>query len=209
MYRCCWPPGEQRRSLHPSALATSSTAAFRYSPPGSELRGIPGAEDRQRKISGFDQEIFSRSRVICVGAGGIISHIAPTLGRKGIGSIMLIDDDIVEPSNAQGSAAQRNRCTQARDCAARTPGGPRAARCTDRSRPSRREMPATGSLVTSASGERPSSVPRLRLKRPKKSLSDVPAMINLPQPVAIRRMLLIAGRSLMAERITLGLFSFC
>jgi len=65
------------------------------------LRGkaIPGAEDRQRKIPGFDQEVFSRSSVLCVGAGGIISQIAPTLVRKGIGGITLLDPDIVEPSN--------------------------------------------------------------------------------------------------------------
>ena len=45
------------------------------------LRGtaIPEAGDRQRKIPGFDQEVFSRSRVLCIGAGGIISQIAPTL----------------------------------------------------------------------------------------------------------------------------------
>ncbi|MBV9156685.1 MAG: ThiF family adenylyltransferase [Acidobacteriaceae bacterium] len=60
---------------------------------------VPGAEDRQRKIAGFDQEIFGRSSVVCVGAGGIISHIAPTLARKGIGRILLLDDDIVEPGN--------------------------------------------------------------------------------------------------------------
>src|SRR5438128_2078052 len=65
------------------------------------LRGkaIPGAEDRQRKIPGFDQEIFSKSSVLCIGAGGIISQIAPTLVRKGIGRVTLLDDDIVEPSN--------------------------------------------------------------------------------------------------------------
>jgi molybdopterin/thiamine biosynthesis adenylyltransferase len=65
------------------------------------LRGkaIAGAEDRQRLIPGFDQEVYSRSSVLCVGAGGIISHIAPTLARKGIGSITLLDRDIVEPSN--------------------------------------------------------------------------------------------------------------
>jgi len=65
------------------------------------LRGkaVPGAEDRQRKILGFDQEKFSRSHVLCVGAGGIISQIAPTLVRKGIGKITLLDDDVVEPSN--------------------------------------------------------------------------------------------------------------
>src|SRR3954469_21039473 len=60
---------------------------------------IPGAEDRQRLIPGFDQEAYSRASVVCVGAGGIISHIAPTLCRKGIGRIILLDRDIVEPSN--------------------------------------------------------------------------------------------------------------
>jgi 3-hydroxyisobutyrate dehydrogenase len=48
------------------------------------LRGkpVPGAEDRQRKIAGFDQELFSKSSILCIGAGGLISHIAPTLVRK-------------------------------------------------------------------------------------------------------------------------------
>jgi len=65
------------------------------------LRGkaIPGAEDRQKKIPGFDQGAFSKSRVLCVGAGGIISMIAPTLIRKGVGRITLLDDDVVEESN--------------------------------------------------------------------------------------------------------------
>jgi molybdopterin/thiamine biosynthesis adenylyltransferase len=60
---------------------------------------IPGAEDRQRIIPGFNQEVFSKASVCCVGAGGIISHIAPTLCRKGIGRITLLDRDIVEASN--------------------------------------------------------------------------------------------------------------
>ena len=34
-----------------------------------------------------------------MGAGGLISQIAPTLARKGIGAITLVDDDIVETSN--------------------------------------------------------------------------------------------------------------
>jgi len=75
--------------------------AFTVSRTSTKLRGnaIPGAEDRQRKIPSFDQEVFSKSRVLCVGAGGIISQIAPTLVRKGIGAITLLDDDIVEKSN--------------------------------------------------------------------------------------------------------------
>lgn len=70
-------------------------------PTSISLRGraIPGAEDRQKKISGFDQATFSKSSVVCVGAGGIVSQVAPTLVRKGVGRIALLDDDFVEPSN--------------------------------------------------------------------------------------------------------------
>ncbi len=65
------------------------------------LRGmaVPGAADRQKQIAGFDQEVFSTSSILCIGAGGIISQIAPTLVRKGIGQITMLDDDIVEVSN--------------------------------------------------------------------------------------------------------------
>jgi molybdopterin/thiamine biosynthesis adenylyltransferase len=75
--------------------------AFTVSPTSISLRGnsIQGAEDRQGKIPGFDQGVYSKARVLCIGAGGIVSQIAPTLARKGIGSVTLLDDDIVEPSN--------------------------------------------------------------------------------------------------------------
>jgi molybdopterin/thiamine biosynthesis adenylyltransferase len=75
--------------------------AFTASKTSISIRGtgVPGAEDRQRKIADFDQEVFSKSNVLCVGAGGLISHIAPTLVRKGIGKITLLDGDVVEPSN--------------------------------------------------------------------------------------------------------------
>jgi len=43
--------------------------------------------------------VFSKSSVLCIGAGGILSQIAPTLARKGIGRITLLDGDIVETSN--------------------------------------------------------------------------------------------------------------
>ena len=71
------------------------------SPTSIRLRGkpIPGAEDSQQKIPSFDQAVYSRSHVLCIGAGGLISHIAPTLVRKGIGAVTLLDDDFVEPSN--------------------------------------------------------------------------------------------------------------
>jgi N6-adenosine-specific RNA methylase IME4 len=75
--------------------------AFTASQTSIKLSGKPieGAEDRQRKIPGFDQTVFSTSSVVCIGAGGIVSQIAPTLVRKGIGRVALLDDDVVEASN--------------------------------------------------------------------------------------------------------------
>ena len=75
--------------------------AFTISQISTRLKGkpIPGAQDRQQLIPGFDQAKFSASHVLCVGAGGLISHIAPTLVRKGIGRITLLDRDMVEASN--------------------------------------------------------------------------------------------------------------
>jgi molybdopterin-synthase adenylyltransferase len=60
---------------------------------------IEGALDRHNGIAGFDQEKYSRSHVLCIGAGGLISNIAPTLCRKGIGKLTVLDDDVVEVSN--------------------------------------------------------------------------------------------------------------
>jgi hypothetical protein len=60
---------------------------------------ISGACDRQKQIAGFDQEKFSKSHVLCIGAGGLISNVAPALVRKGIGALSILDDDDVEVSN--------------------------------------------------------------------------------------------------------------
>jgi molybdopterin/thiamine biosynthesis adenylyltransferase len=60
---------------------------------------IPEAIDRQVKIPGFDQERYSKGRALMIGAGGLGSHIAPTLVRKGIGKVSLLDHDTVSPSN--------------------------------------------------------------------------------------------------------------
>ena len=62
-------------------------------------QAIAGATDRQQRLAGFNQSVYSQSKVLCIGAGGLISQIAPTLVRKGIGALTILDDDVVEPSN--------------------------------------------------------------------------------------------------------------
>ncbi|WP_291984011.1 ThiF family adenylyltransferase [Luteitalea sp.] len=61
--------------------------------------GIPGALARHAGVPGFDQARLSAAHVLCVGAGGLIGHVAPALARKGVGALTIIDDDDVEPSN--------------------------------------------------------------------------------------------------------------
>ena len=60
---------------------------------------IAGSLVRKSKVPGFDQAALSSAHVLCIGAGGIVSHIAPTLVRKGVGRISLYDHDVVEVSN--------------------------------------------------------------------------------------------------------------
>lgn len=74
---------------------------FSKSPQSISLRGkhIPGAEDRHRGIPGWNQEKYSKAHVLCIGGGGLISNIAPTTCRKGIGKLTILDDDTVEASN--------------------------------------------------------------------------------------------------------------
>src|SRR5437667_33693 len=62
-------------------------------------KAIAGATDWQQRLVGFDQAVYSKSSVVCIGAGGLVSQIAPTLVRKGIGALTILDDDVVEPSN--------------------------------------------------------------------------------------------------------------
>lgn len=43
--------------------------------------------------------MFSGLTVLCAGAGGLGSHIGEGLARKGVGKLILCDEDTVEPSN--------------------------------------------------------------------------------------------------------------
>ena len=62
-------------------------------------KSLPGALDRQTGIAGFDQQSYSRAKVVCIGAGGLIGNVAPVLARKGVGAITILDHDEVEITN--------------------------------------------------------------------------------------------------------------
>jgi adenylyltransferase/sulfurtransferase len=50
-------------------------------------------------LSGFAQQALSSATVVLVGAGGLGSEIGEGLVRKGVGTLTILDDDVVELSN--------------------------------------------------------------------------------------------------------------
>ncbi|WP_339716848.1 HesA/MoeB/ThiF family protein, partial [uncultured Sneathiella sp.] len=58
-----------------------------------------------REIGGGGQQKLLRSKVLIVGAGGLGSPLALYLAAAGIGTIGIIDDDVVDLSNLQRQIA--------------------------------------------------------------------------------------------------------
>ena len=71
--------------------------------PGAPLS--PESRDRNSRtlmLPGFGQlgqQRLAAARVLVIGAGGLGSAVLPGLAATGIGTIGIIDDDIVETSN--------------------------------------------------------------------------------------------------------------
>ena len=69
------------------------------------VRLMETATDRLRLILGDDRLArLQRSRVMVVGLGGVGSSCAEALARSGVGSLALIDRDVVAPSNINRQA---------------------------------------------------------------------------------------------------------
>src|SRR2546423_10466869 len=58
-----------------------------------------GVEDRQVSLKGFNQQALANAKVIMIGAGGLGGEIGEALVRKGVGTLTVLDFDVVELSN--------------------------------------------------------------------------------------------------------------
>jgi adenylyltransferase/sulfurtransferase len=84
--------GKEQKKLNPISSVSQLSIRLTGAP-------VPGALDRHAGIAGFDQARYSTSNIVCIGAGGLIGNVAPTLVRKGIGELTIVDHDLVETSN--------------------------------------------------------------------------------------------------------------
>lgn len=60
---------------------------------------VDSVSSRHEGVQGFNQEIYSRSTITLVGAGGINGENGEGFVRKGIGQLHIFDGDLVEISN--------------------------------------------------------------------------------------------------------------
>jgi hypothetical protein len=81
--------------LRPRAKSSVSYRCQRLMPKTQDL----SITDRQERLTGFNQQALSQARIIQIGAGGLGGEIGEALVRKGVGTLVILDDDVVEPSN--------------------------------------------------------------------------------------------------------------
>lgn len=90
-------------------MEQSSTQTVPLDPAGSNRAGTLSPAERRRAarhllLDGFGlaaQERLAASRVVVVGAGGLGSPVLQYLAAAGVGTLGIIDDDVVEASNLQ------------------------------------------------------------------------------------------------------------
>ena len=65
----------------------------------TEVEGEDAVHDRQMRVPGFDQERLHAAKVVLIGAGGLGGEVGEGLVRKGVGTLEILDPDLVQVSN--------------------------------------------------------------------------------------------------------------
>lgn len=93
-----WLTDGTRASLEELVVPSGNLVRMRRRP--AESRSQSEIYDRQARLFGDrGQECFGRMSVAVVGQGGVGSLLTELLARLGVGRLVLVDPDIVDPSN--------------------------------------------------------------------------------------------------------------
>ena len=65
----------------------------------ASVEGEDAVHDRQERVPGFRQDKLHASRVVLIGAGGLGGELGEGLVRKGVGTLEILDSDLVQLSN--------------------------------------------------------------------------------------------------------------
>ena len=94
-----WMPDGSRRSLSFAVVVGSTILRLTPAPERSDAV-VDKIYDRQIRLFGSaGQAQLANAKVAVIGLGGIGSLVVEYLARLGVGHLILIDDDLVEPSN--------------------------------------------------------------------------------------------------------------
>lgn len=69
--------------------------------------GPEGVTARQEKLAGFNREALASAKVILIGAGDLGGEIGEALLRKGVGILIIFDNDFVELTNLNRQKSYR------------------------------------------------------------------------------------------------------
>lgn len=93
-----FPNGDRRTVDHATIVGPVTTRLYQSPPPRPPASGTH--YDRQARLFGDrGQEIFSKYKVGIIGAGGAGSLVNEFLARLGVGHIVIIDPERLDPSN--------------------------------------------------------------------------------------------------------------
>ncbi|MFX1456133.1 MAG: ThiF family adenylyltransferase, partial [Promethearchaeota archaeon] len=87
-------------------------------PPEIEIIGYDSMDsdryDRQKRINGWDQKKISNSRVMVIGVGATGNELVKNLVMAGVGTLLLIDYDLIESSNLNRCILFNNEAAKAK-----------------------------------------------------------------------------------------------
>lgn len=94
-----WLSKTTRLPLAEARVVGSSVRRLHPQPP-ARPRGVDETYDRQARLFGdAGQELLSRLKVGIIGAGGVGSLLVLYLARLGVGHLIIVDPERIEPSN--------------------------------------------------------------------------------------------------------------